>query len=269
MKPLSSGPVVSEHDEQETCLRKSISLGLAKMLLMHESRQACWYHIHNEPKSDRNLSTYLGLDESDYDQVLMACSLSTRRSGVANPTYYNSKDKWKAFCISQDLPPEQYHMMIQRDSKRSNFKRLLWIRLGICKSNQDNYSPLTQPEDVKIWSCESIEQKFVQRNESECSTVSKWKFVVTALRQWGKEADDNETDNFEGGTEGGETESLGFGGAQEEENGHDVDKAKFPTLAKTNLVVTSQSLSSLLRDIVNFTRVFPDDFKVRKGKGGK
>lgn len=79
---------------------------------------------------------------------------------------------------------------------------------------------------------------------------------------WRKEADENETENFEGGTDGGKTESLGVGGAQEAQDGHDVDPAKYPTLAKTNLVVNSQYVSSLVCDIVNFPRAFSDEFKV-------
>ena len=121
----------------------TLRFGLAKMLSIHAHKPACWYTIPTCAEAgDRNLSSYLGLNEEDYNSLLIKLKLARKRGGRVEML----EENWKSFISNEyNGVPECYEITRFFQFKR----RMLFIKLG-GKHDANMYNPgKQQPTNVK------------------------------------------------------------------------------------------------------------------------
>ena len=121
----------------------TLHTGFANMLRLHANRPACWYNVQHYPSTGaRNLSSYLGLNQKDYVEVLLALKLAQKKGS----NVIMCKDQWRhstfGNCLGDDNESlcnfeitTQYHKACPR---------MLWIKLG-GEHDSVKYCPRKQP----------------------------------------------------------------------------------------------------------------------------
>ena len=117
MQSKSNSPCTNAHLD-------TLRFGLAKMLSIHAHKPACWYTIPTCAEAgDRNLLSYLGLNEEDYNSLLMKLNLARKRCGRVEMLEVN----WQMFLSNvYNQVPECYEITRFRHFKHC----MLFIKLG-------------------------------------------------------------------------------------------------------------------------------------------
>jgi hypothetical protein len=246
--------------EDEKVLREHLRCAVVALVQIHDPYVLCWYHIQYIKGSDRNLSQYLNMKNCDYVQLLVEAGLAKTKGDQI--TY--SEDTWQELFNEHDL--QHLQVTKRRDTKRSTMKNLRWIRLGtvtdVKSTSKGLYDPVAQPDSIKVWTHENIQRK--NQLDDGSGLASKALFVaksIAGMRKERKEAEKQGTSNSSSAPDHSEN-------AMEQEDAQLIDddagKNKYSILSNIcNGKVKRTMLYALLREIVGFSKEFPDTFELR------
>jgi hypothetical protein len=135
----------------------TLQIGVANMLRLHVNRPACWYNVQHYPSTGaRNLSSYLGLNETDYVEVLLALKLVKKRGSEIRMC----EDQWRhtfGNCLGDDNESLCNFEIIRQS--HNDCKRMPWIKLG-GEYDSVKYCPRKQPTNIKNWTFDQLERKY-------------------------------------------------------------------------------------------------------------
>ena len=156
-------------------------------------------------------------------------------------------------------------------------RKLRWVRLGSVV--HANFDPKSQPSSVKICSFPMLERKNLSDGDSSIASL----VLFTARGSLELQRDEDalelidEEENAENASSGvvGRTildraENNDIVGTDVDDAGDDdviqLDAALYPSLVKSNLKINSQSLNSLLCEIILVSRNFPHQYDLQDAK---
>ena len=121
---------------------ETMRVGFMNMLKMHADRQASWYNIQHIPsQSSQNLSCYLGFNEDEYNEVLLALGFTRLRSGKVQL----QRNSWEQLVASLNV---EFPVLLENKFHKK-CRGMLWIRLGCVPKNGEVYKPGKEPSTVK------------------------------------------------------------------------------------------------------------------------
>ena len=164
---------------EEVIFRVHLLSTFAKMLLVHSPSRSCWYNVQFTPKSDRNLSTYLGLNNDYYNRLLIETGLAREMKSGGKTTIVVKDEKWKELQNLEHIARNNFEICKRRWKEMKN---MMWVRLGRKMGMHDNYHAGNQSSDVKIQSFEILERKHLRSSE-QISMVSEVKFILDKFDQ--------------------------------------------------------------------------------------
>ena len=161
----------------------TLRFGLGKMLSIHADRPACWYTIPTCAEAgDRNLSSYLGLNEDAYNSLLIKLKLARKRGKRVEMLEGN----WTSFISNEYNGVPMFYEITRFNYFKS---RMLFIKLG-GKHDANMYNPgKQQPTNVKAWTYENLERNFISDGNGMTGERTKLLFAMEKLSELEK-ADD-------------------------------------------------------------------------------
>ena len=123
-------------------------------MLIDLLRAGTLYQATCAEAGDRNLPSYLGLNEEGYNSLLIKLKLARKCGQQVEMLQGN----WTSFISNEYNGVPEYYEITRFDYFKS---RMLFIKLG-GKRDVNVYNPgKQQPTNVKAWTYENLERKYV------------------------------------------------------------------------------------------------------------